>query len=836
MPKRLCTDSLKRYSRQFTLIPLHAYDATRKKRGKVRRVGKAPRDFNWTKRDYSSKAVLQECVGSNINVGIRLTADQLVIDVDPRNGGNEGFAKLSASIGLDASLYPTVITGSGGEHLYMKKPPGLLIADTLPDFPGVEFKSKGRQVVAAGSIHPDTLAFYEWSPLSAEIEDGLPDAPQALLNVIARPARDVMIKGGGQWDQETAARALACLDPEDFRDEAEWRRIMMGIHHATNGDARHEFVEWSTSDPQYADDAEIIGRRWDSLHTERPDGDVITYGTVLKAIGDKGTSSFDWIDTEGRAADFEAFAELDDEEGEDTKAPWEEDFEGLDAAREADKARAKKSRLPGGNGDDGVKPENFGGFDDESLGLLNGLNKDYATIVDGGKFRVITQSYEPVLERKGWEKLSPSDFMIMYSNQRIQRSEDELKELSRGAAKTAPLGKAWIEWPKRKHYKGLIFDPKKDAAHAGYLNVWTGFALGSGSENGSWKWLNDLIFEVLAEGSDENHDYIINWLRFLFQYPERRAECAVVFKGGKGVGKGTLGNTVVKCIGHHALSVGAEALITGRFNSHFRDLLFLFSDEAIKPHDRAAESQLKNLITEPLVAYEGKGVDVKQGPNFLHVMMASNEAWVVPASPDERRYFVTECTTRYQRNTAFFDKLYAQLSKENESGYRRFLWDMLTTPLPKGFHPRNYPMTDALVDQKVRSQSVLSQFFFDAINDGATPFRVCAGNWEKEPVRIFLADFRDAFTMWQRERGISTGGMGRGNMRFVFQELQQLFPMARVSLRQPVTEEFVGIVQAAGDGRAKAIEIPSVADCKACFRERLGGDCFAPTPVKHDFG
>jgi hypothetical protein len=40
---------------------------------------------------------------------------------------------------------------------------------------------------------------------------------------------------------------------------------MLAAHHSTNGDGREEFIEWSTSDPQYANDGDLIGRRWDSL-------------------------------------------------------------------------------------------------------------------------------------------------------------------------------------------------------------------------------------------------------------------------------------------------------------------------------------------------------------------------------------------------------------------------------------------------------------------------------------------------------------------------------------------------------------------------------------------
>jgi hypothetical protein len=45
---------------------------------------------------------------------------------------------------------PFVRTGGGGLHLYMRNPSDVRVVNELPEYPGVEFKSHGRQVVAGG--------------------------------------------------------------------------------------------------------------------------------------------------------------------------------------------------------------------------------------------------------------------------------------------------------------------------------------------------------------------------------------------------------------------------------------------------------------------------------------------------------------------------------------------------------------------------------------------------------------------------------------------------------------------------------------------------------------
>ena len=125
------------------LIPLHLWDDVLvQKNGKQKPLGKAPIDANWTSKPYNSAKTIKECLRSEYNVGYRIPADVLVIDVDPRNGGDRGFQKLCFTLGLDPDEWPRVITGSGGWHCYMSKPADVLIRDTIDneDYKGVEFK------------------------------------------------------------------------------------------------------------------------------------------------------------------------------------------------------------------------------------------------------------------------------------------------------------------------------------------------------------------------------------------------------------------------------------------------------------------------------------------------------------------------------------------------------------------------------------------------------------------------------------------------------------------------------------------------------------------------
>ena len=274
----------------LTLIPLHRWDA-KDARGRPR--GKSPMDGAWQVKDYDNRAVLERAKQAGLNVGVRLPATWVVLDVDPRNfeDGVDSLAKLVADTGVDLSTAPHVITGSGGHHYYFRKPEDLSLMDSLENYPGIEFKSLGRQVVAPGSIHPCGKR-YEWDDLTPPPIEA-PQMPESLLSLAKRPVRaNGEAAGYGELTPEMLAETLDQLDPDDFKDhDSEWLPLMMACHHATAGEGRQEFIDWSTQASGYEDHGYLIGRRWDSLHANPSAGRrgrPVTIKYLHKVVQDAG--------------------------------------------------------------------------------------------------------------------------------------------------------------------------------------------------------------------------------------------------------------------------------------------------------------------------------------------------------------------------------------------------------------------------------------------------------------------------------------------------------------------------------------------------------------------
>jgi len=251
---------------------------------------KKPMSRDWTRAALTTQKQLDRYPGCSF--GWVLDADHLVIDVDPRKGGLEGFRKIAnryakengVKIGQD---FPMVKTPGGGIHVYTTKPAGLKTHKQLDSiYKGIDFLSIGAQVLTAGANHPSggTYEFVKESPWGS----GPVPAPQWLLDDIAKNIGDTTLSSTGlkKATDSQIKGMLEQLIPEDFRDHETWLQLMQSVHDASGGGALGEFLEWSTSDPEYATAGDEITERWNSLESGKEGN--ITAGTLFNFVTARG--------------------------------------------------------------------------------------------------------------------------------------------------------------------------------------------------------------------------------------------------------------------------------------------------------------------------------------------------------------------------------------------------------------------------------------------------------------------------------------------------------------------------------------------------------------------
>lgn len=277
----------------------------------VRADKKVPRDKGWQANPYTMRDI-GEWLSQGGNVGVLLRDVDLVLDADPRNYmvGDDPIKRLSAAVGANLGAAPTTLSGrgDGGRHLFFRKPADLRIVGSLPDYPGLDFKTLGGFVMAPGSRHPVTGRVYEVEDVAAPIT-AVAEAPSMLLAMLAKPDIVPSENVAGRISNENLALLLSALDPTRFRTYDRWIALAAAAHDATNGGGIVEWLEWCAGDPAYADQLawEANIRRWESFTAGRAGG--ATYRTLYKAVIDAGRR--DLVIAVERDFDAKSFADVE---------------------------------------------------------------------------------------------------------------------------------------------------------------------------------------------------------------------------------------------------------------------------------------------------------------------------------------------------------------------------------------------------------------------------------------------------------------------------------------------------------------------------------------------
>jgi hypothetical protein len=439
--------------------------------------------------------------------------------------------------------------------------------------------------------------------------------------------------------------------------------------------------------------------------------------------------------------------------------------------------------------------------------LLTQMNDRYAVIGNyGGKCRILTERDDVLdgVRRKSVDFLSFADFKNFWCNKLVEVGMDQ----KTGKPIYIPVGKWWIQHEDRREYNTVVFAPQMNIE--GSYNLWKGFAFDA--IPGDCSIYLDHVYRNICGSDDVIYKYLVGWMATAVQHPDRPGQVAVVLKGRQGTGKGMFAENFGALFGRHFLPIRNSSHIFGQFNSHLRDCVVLFADEAIWSGNNKHESLLKSLITQDTVMSEAKGFDAEPSRNFIHLIMASNDDWVVPARGDDRRMLVLEVEEHNKRDTDFFGAMADQL--EN-GGYEALLHFLRTYDLTD-FVLQEIPQTQALIDQKVQTFDTIESWWYEKLEQGRM-FDEDDG-WPEEVFSSHLCyDYINYSKLW--------GGSGKLNKTKMGRFFNKVFPSDWESRGQKRGKHHViGIDGIARDqNRPYVYRIPPLDKCRKRWDFLYGG-------------
>lgn len=777
---------------------------------------KKPIGNDWSIKPVATHSQLEQTYRQGNNVGVRLGKwSDLgglylhIIDVDIRKPelAKQAFAKLTQMLpDLKVERTPTVVSGSGGEsrHFYIVSdkpfPPRKFAHSTSFEMVWDSDRGKdvkkwdwelhllgtGSQAVIPPSIHPETGLAYQWLREfdMFDLEVGtVPVTPSAALEQL------IGYEDAGEINPErlvplglTIDQMREYLDDLPFEawieDRDGWFRTGMAIHHETGGsDEGFElWCEYSKRSEKF--DLKDAKRVWKSFKNrrERP----FRMASLVAVARDARMEQ-----------DFEDYGDEDsDDLGDEPEAKSADPFDDiLGGAPKKDTPKQSKSqqRL--------AKEQTETALGKETPGWVKRLNKRHAVARVSGKTVIMDFTHDGRVVYG-----NVSDLHNYYENDR--RPKDDT---------TVPVTKLWMQHTQRRSYpNGIVFLPNQDVE--GAFNHWQGWSVEPDPAK-SCKHFIKHVREVICCNDQKLFDYTIRWMAHLVQRPEEKPGVAIVVKGKKGVGKDTPFEYLGRLFRNHYVTVANREQMLGKFNQHQERCLLLHMQEGFWAGDKAGEGQLKYLITSPILQIEPKGMNSFPIQSVIRIFISSNERWVVPATEDERRFFVLNASELRRGDHAYFAALRAEM---DNGGPAALLAYLLAIDL-SGFQVRDVPDTAALGEQKLEGLKNVERWWYGVLQQGyiegaqrSTTDRdtgITTSHWLRNAVRIEKTELREAYGRWLRTRRYD--GEEVGEVDFSKRLGALVSGLETVQIRS-------------NGGRARVWSVPPLQDCRSMFEDAIG--------------
>ncbi|RTL05707.1 hypothetical protein EKK58_07390 [Candidatus Dependentiae bacterium] len=649
--------------------------------------GKLPVD-DWKDREWSRKELLKH----KGNYGWILGKRDLVIDIDPKNGGEKSFKKLLKETGLD--LDPTVVTPSGGFHIYTKIPKdvvGKKFRKTLnKEYPGIDFLTKGMYCVIAGGQNNGKS--YEWYDEDFGSFSQI-KTPEEIIDIIAyepQASKDkddlssVMGSSAG-WPEEKVLEMLEKLDPSMQHDD--WVKVGMALHDWDSKKGLKLWEDWSKKGSNYTKGA--TKRKWGSFEI----GDGVTLGTITYMVKEV---NFDELNQKVTKL-IKKIKSADEKTLEIDIIPKIKKMK-LDRLNQEKIAKVIQSRIKSTT-DIAI-----------SIGSIRQLVSSNEVV--SGHF--IADEDKPKWCNK-WVYVNSHTGFMNLNNLQLHKAESFNMENGKyipsemGTKPTATkyvADRGLINKVDSLAYLPTVEDRIITLDGKTILNTFNTktvpIAASEYSEEGI-EAINMIRRHIkMICGSKKDAKILTQWIAHNIQFPGTQILWSPVIQSIEGTGKSFFGELLRQCLGDVNVGVVAPTQVTSEFNGWASGVVVNILEELrVKGHNRYdAVNALKPLITDRMIQINDKGVKQFVTYNTANYLCFTNYKDAIPVGIDDRRWWIifvpisklSDISAKVGESYGtYFPKLFNAL-RENSQEVRKWLLEYEISDEFK--KTKQAPMTD----------------------------------------------------------------------------------------------------------------------------------------------
>ena len=656
-------------------------------------------------KDWTNTIVDEDKINNhNGNLGWVIGDCDLVVDVDPKNGGAESFKRLVEDLNL--KLEPSVNTPSGGFHIYLKldKPYSNLKKNVNSKYKGIDFLSKGSQCVIPSSKTLD--GEYVWS-------DDLLDcfhqtqAPESLIKLLTNHNIDVDTNNGDNsnddlgdfkglinessengWSKERVEELLSKLDASMGNDN--WVKVGMALHDWNTLDGLELWEKWSKGGTNYNDGDTYT--RWQSFKL----GGGVTLGTISHMA-----KSVEYDEEYEKVEKFISIINDSDEK--------QLQFDVYDKIKKLTFTTINKEKI--------VKAIQ------DRLKVLTNVKmpiKDVRKIVDSD--RVVSGHFIEDLEVpewcKKWVYVNSHGGFVSVNNFQVYKSESfnlkngvniPLNDSDNKCSATKYVSdNGLVKIVDAMHYAPLC---KDNMLTINGLSVLNSFNINTipledeettdkGSE--AIKFIENHILNLICSKDVNNAKILTQWLAHQVQHSGKLMLWSPVIQSIAGIGKSFIGELLRQCLGDINVGTVSPKAVMSENNGWATGVLVnLLEELKITGHSRYdSANAVKPLLTDRIIQIHDKYVKRFNTYNVTNYICFTNFKDCIPLEESDRRWWVIfsdipslDVLSEYvgENKDTYFPKLFDYV-RNNGGQIRKWLLDY---KISKEFlNTKQAPMTD----------------------------------------------------------------------------------------------------------------------------------------------
>jgi hypothetical protein len=291
---------------------------------------------------------------------------------------------------------------------------------------------------------------------------------------------------------------------------------------------------------------------------------------------------------------------------------------------------------------------------------------------------------EYVFEGLGYLQIYGKDGLYNVNSKMVdgyRKSKDILKRIKVIQIKTVngkekctfeSLDKFYFIDEKNKNHK-LTWNPNKDKIYTenkvDYFNEYTPIKY-QGVDHG--KDLSLIYYHIkhyLCSDNEEVYNYFISVISDMIRNPGRKLPICIVMNGEGGVGKSFLFDKLFRHLFGDMYGVRSNK-ISGKFNRELENKICFLIEELSHQDNKNESNIIKDMISNPKIRIERKGIDSYEVENCIRFFICSNGDWSVRIENNNssRRYLVCDVSTEIP-DYEHFNKLSELIKGDKRKGY-----------------------------------------------------------------------------------------------------------------------------------------------------------------------